>query len=87
LARRPRPLFLDRRRYRRTRLRDAARLLPVLGAALLLMPLLWSGPGQGTPPSNAGALLYLFGAWAGLILAAFVLSRLLRPGEDPEDGP
>lgn len=86
MPRRPRPLFLDRRRYRRTRLLDAARLLPVMGAALLLVPLLWSAPGQGRPPSNAGALLYLFGIWAGLVVAAFVLSRLLRPGEEPEDG-
>ncbi|EPX86473.1 hypothetical protein ruthe_01288 [Rubellimicrobium thermophilum DSM 16684] len=87
MARRGRPPFLDRRRYRRTRLRDAACLLPVLGAALLLVPLLWPASGQGTPPSNAGALLYLFGVWAGPILAAGILSRLLRSGGQPEDAP
>ncbi len=35
-----RPLFLARAPYRRRRLRDAARLLPVVGGFLLLLPLL-----------------------------------------------
>ena len=37
--RRPRaPLFLKRGSYRKRRLRDAARMLPILGALLLLVP-------------------------------------------------
>ena len=46
--RRPRqPLFLARATYRRRRLRDAARLLPVVGVFLLAQPLLWPQGGAG----------------------------------------
>lgn len=46
------PLFLARADYRRRRLRDAARLLPVVGALLMLLPLLWQGqvPEPGIKP-------------------------------------
>ncbi len=78
VARPRRPVFLDRARYRQSRVRDAARLLPILGAALLLLPLLWPDPGRPGAPTNSGALLYVFGTWGGLIAAAFGLSRLVR---------
>ena len=70
------------------RVRDAARVLPVAGVVLLLVPLLWTPSDAEGAVSNSAALLYVFGVWGGLILAAFVLSRLLRladdaPGEDP----
>ncbi|RBO54237.1 hypothetical protein DSD19_02260 [Rhodovulum sp. BSW8] len=68
------PLFLAREGYRRRRLADMARLLPVLGAALFLVPALDARDGLG-----AGMLIYLFSAWFGLILAsAFVSARLAR---------
>lgn len=42
------PLFLARQTYRRRRVADAARLLPVLGGALLFMlPLLGGAAGAG----------------------------------------
>jgi hypothetical protein len=87
MARRSRPVFLDRPRYRQSRVRDAARLLPVVGAVLLSLPLLWGGASDADAPTNSGALLYLFGAWAALIAAAFVLSRRLRPDDEDEDPP
>ena len=68
----------------RARLADAARLLPALGAALLLAPdlLLSGGAGQG---ATAPWLLRLFAAWLLLIgLAAWVARRHARL--DP-DGP
>ena len=67
-----RPLFVERDIYRRRRIMDAARLLPALGAALLLMPMLWArdhGTGAG--------VVYLFLVWIGLILSAAVLERRL----------
>lgn len=96
---RPRqPLFLARQSYRQRRLMDAARLLPVLGAFLFLLPVLW-GPRPGTVEGRATASdgIYIFLAWAGLILAAFLMSRALAahadgdgprgaaPGEAPEE--
>ncbi|MCF1709517.1 hypothetical protein L0V05_11890 [Tabrizicola sp. J26] len=72
---------------------DAARLLPILGAFLFLLPMLWSPmPGEQTGRSTAADGLYLFLAWAILIvLAALLGSRLVsieqekrRPGSNPE---
>ena len=81
----PRALFLERHSYRRRRLTDMARLLPVFGSALFLVPLLWPGAGDGgdgVPTSLA--ILYIFGVWAGLIglAALFGLgARLLAKGD------
>ena len=66
------PLFLHRDTYRRRRVMDAARVLPILGAALLLLPLLWA-PDHTT----ASGAVYLFLAWFILIIGAAVLSRKL----------
>jgi hypothetical protein len=83
----PRPVFLAPASYRQKRVRDAARLLPALGAALLLVPLLWAPSGQEGGIGNSSALLYVFCCWGALILAAFLLSRALRPeeGEGSDD--
>jgi peptidoglycan/LPS O-acetylase OafA/YrhL len=72
------PLFLERDSYRRRRVADAARVLPVLGALLFLVPLLWA-PGETHAPDTAPGGLYVFLVWGGLILAAFLLSRRLGP--------
>ncbi len=88
MARPPRPVFLARSNYRRKRLRDAARLLPVMGMALLLVPLLWIRSGSPGGVGNAAALLYVFGIWAALIGLAFLLSGwLLADGEEGEEEP
>lgn len=80
-----RPLFLPRAGYRLRRLRDAARLLPLFGGGLILLPILWS-PAETQGPDTAPDGLYLFAVWAGLIAAAALLSRHLRPDEtDPAD--
>lgn len=79
------PLFLEREGYRRRRRADAARLLPVLGVFLLMLPL-FPGPGAfGT----AAALVWLFGVWVGLIVLAFLLGRRMRraPQEGAEAAP
>lgn len=84
--RRPaRPLFLARAPYRQRRLRDAARLLPLLGFLLLLLPLLWTDGDRRTLIS--GEVLYFFGVWAGLIGIAAIFAPGLRSGEaDEPDG-
>jgi hypothetical protein len=84
---RPRsPLFLARASYRRRRLRDAARLLPIVGAFLLFLPVLWM-PDTGIKLTSAD-IIYFFAAWAGLILVAAAFARGLRgsdTGEEEED--
>lgn len=86
-----RPLFLARHGYRRRRIMDAARVLPVIGAFLFLVPLLWSDGGGGDAHTGVG-VVYLFTIWLGLILAAFAFSLSLRhdianpdPPQDEED--
>ncbi len=66
------PLFLHRDTYRHRRLMDAARLLPLFGTALLLLPLLWA-----EDHATAAGAVYIFLAWIGLIVIAAVLSRRL----------
>ncbi|GAB4389524.1 hypothetical protein [Albidovulum sp.] len=84
--RKPRPpVFLVQRSYRRQRLIDAARLLPLLGAFLILLPILWrpaATPEADTVPGG----IYLFTVWFLLILCAFWLSRLLVPDGSGEEG-
>jgi len=78
------PQFLDLKSYRRKRLVDTAKLLPVLGAVLVLFPLpfLFVGP-SGAFDAGLGATalaLYFFFVWLALILLGMVLVRVLgRP--------
>lgn len=84
-ARRPGPVFLPARGYRLRRLHDAARLVPVFGAVLFLLPVLWS-PGETEARGTAPDAIYLFLVWAGLIGVAAVLARgLAAPGAKPLD--
>jgi len=86
MTREPTPVFVQRRTYRRRRMQDAARLLPILGAVLILLPLLWSGEAART----ARVMLYLFVIWLLLAgLAALISAYLDTPEEDgqPEREP
>lgn len=70
-----RPLFLERTSFRRRRLGDAARVLPVLSVLLILLPVWWL-PAHF---SFAFGAIWLFLIWAGLILLVWALHRgLLR---------
>ena len=79
------PVFLDRRSYRRRRLGDAARMLPVLGVVLFLLPALGIGAERPTVQ-----IVGLFVAWGALIVLSAGLSRTLTRGAaeepDPPDG-
>jgi hypothetical protein len=72
------PQFLDKRNYRRKRLIDAARLLPILGAALLVFPLPFLFLDSVSSDRAATMALYLFGVWLVLIIAAGLLVPYLR---------
>jgi uncharacterized membrane protein len=73
------PLFLARAPYRQRRLRDAARLLPVLGLFLLVLPLLWTP--EGRMALTAADVLYFFGVWLILIALAAAFAPGLRSGD------
>ncbi|MEQ8368316.1 MAG: hypothetical protein RIB61_16575 [Roseicyclus sp.] len=91
-------LFLERRTYRRNRLQDAARLLPILGFVLIFAPIFIRGteamPGAEGAPGLGDWLVYYFVVWVVLIiLTALVSHALIRvspdsaPVSDPtEDG-
>lgn len=77
----PPPVFLERQSYRRRRLMDAARLLPVMGALLFAVPLLWPGAddaGAVDPVPMSHAIRYIFAVWALLILASVWFGLLTR---------
>ena len=77
------PLFLARRTYRRRRLIDAIRLVPVLGALLFLIPVLNLSEGGATTLWGG---VFLFLSWLGLILLTALLTRRVRRSEtDPDD--
>ncbi|WP_027259250.1 hypothetical protein [Leisingera aquimarina] len=76
----------ERQTYRRRRLMDIARLLPVLGALLLALPLLW--PEASTHPATrdgvtmSSAIIYVFAVWTGLIGACFAFSLAVQRWAD-----
>lgn len=80
-----RPVFLARSSYRQRRLRDAARVLPLVGVVAFLIPLLWLRRAGAEPAATSSVLLYLFGCWLLLIVATFVLSRRIRADDGAAD--
>ncbi|MGB3245362.1 MAG: hypothetical protein WBB25_12570 [Sulfitobacter sp.] len=74
------PIFLERRSYRKRRMMDAVRLLPFLALALWMVPLMWRGPDAvaGDVMPMSVALRYVFGIWASMVLACWVLWRITR---------
>lgn len=86
----PAPLFLEPRSYRRRRLIDALRVVPVFGTLLFLLPLIWPPvPTEGVPLSVR--VIYIFAVWLLLVAVIGVLSQRLharlharREGDVPE---
>lgn len=68
------PVFVERRTYRRRRMADAARMLPLLGGLLFCLPLLWA---VDRPPSTTASMFYLFSIWVLLCLVSAIVSRRL----------
>lgn len=75
--------FLERKRYRQRRLRDAARMLPIFATVLMFLPLMW--PREATGQSQTSdAVIYIFVLWTALIIISFLLSRLLELSGDDD---
>ena len=73
------PMFLQRAGYRQRRLRDASKLVPVLGVLLLVLPLAWPVASQPEAESiGASGLIYIFGVWFVLIVLTALLTSRLR---------
>lgn len=71
------PMFLERDGYRRRRIADAARIVPVFGGILIMVPLIWvKGPEGGI--TTVQAFLYIFGIWAIMVGLAAFMSPLLK---------
>ncbi len=81
------PQFVARHSYRQRRLRDVARVLPVVGTVLWFLPLLYLG---GPEAAGTGPVLILvFAVWAGLIIVAYLVSGAGvddQEGETPPEG-
>ncbi|WP_417733398.1 hypothetical protein [Roseovarius sp.] len=75
------PVFLARRTYRRRRLADGARLLPVIGTVLFFIPLLWQGEDASNSTTTTVVMFYIFGLWVLLALVSGIVSRHLRATE------
>lgn len=90
----PQRLFLEKRSYRMRRLLDLAKVLPIIGFLLWMVPLMWSAPAEETATMGTGeALAYIFGVWAFLVLAALLLWFRTRDiaggegeGKEPAEG-
>ena len=75
--------FLARTGYRRRRLIEAIRLLPVVATVVIALPLLWTG-NSDAPASTSNGGIYIFLSWLFLIFAAFISSRAYRRTEAKE---
>ncbi len=77
-------IFVQQHTYRRRRIADAARLLPILGVILFMVPLLWINGESETRTTTT--MIYVFGVWAGLAIVAAILARRLGPLKDGTEG-
>jgi|TARA_R110002110_G_scaffold194876_1_gene404010 hypothetical protein len=87
----PSLVFLERQAYKRRRMRDLARAVPIIGAVLLSIPLLWTraAPG-GEGATTSQALVYVFAVWVFLIGLAALISRVVKSDalkQKPADPP
>lgn len=69
-------IFLQPDTYRRRRLIDAVRLLPIFGGFLLIVPMLLVPEGETN--ATGPALIYLFGLWTLLIVLAAMIAKRLQ---------
>ena len=76
--------FLERQSYRRRRLIDTIRMLPVIGAVLWAVPLLWRQPGDGGAIMTSDAIIYIFLVWLLMVLGGGWLARSLKRSDAEE---
>jgi membrane protein implicated in regulation of membrane protease activity len=68
------------------RIGDAARLLPIVGAFLLMPPIITLFVGDGDIAGVPSVVVYLFGTWLALIGCAAWLARRVRASYDGDPG-
>lgn len=76
--------FLERQSYRRRRLIDSIRMLPVIGAVLWAVPLLWRQSEDSGTVMTSDAIIYIFMVWLLLVLGGGWLARSLKRSDAEE---
>lgn len=76
---------MDDREPGTPRARDAATILPVLAALLLLPPVILIFARPAAPWGVPLIVIYVFAVWAATILAGFLLARRLKGAPGPRD--
>lgn len=83
MSERSRAVFLERQSYRRRRLIDTIRVVPVVGLLMWFVPLLWR-TGAAQTVTTADALIYIFAVWLFLIIVTAVLASKSKSTEIDE---
>lgn len=68
---------IDRKTRQSRKKREAALILPITGIVLLTTPILDAFIVNHETSELIDTLLFIFGIWAGLIIAAFCMARVL----------
>ncbi|MEP5153413.1 hypothetical protein [Planktotalea sp.] len=77
----PNRLFLERRGYIQRRVIDGAKLLPIIGLVLFMVPLIWPRRGDSDAVITSSSSIYIFMIWLGLIVfGAFLANRITASG-------
>lgn len=76
--------FLERQSYRRRRLIDSIRMLPVIGAVLWAVPWLWRQSEDSGTVMTSDAIIYIFMVWLLLVLGGGWLARSLKRSDAEE---
>ncbi len=76
--------FLERQSYRRRRLIDTIRMLPVVGAVLWAVPLLWRQSDDRDAVMTSDAIIYIFMVWLLLVVGGGWLARSLKRSDAEE---
>ena len=76
--------YLEHRAYRRQRITDAARFLPVIGFFLFILPVLATGGSDSV--TTAGGFVFIFLIWGILIVASALLSLWLGRDDGGDTG-
>jgi hypothetical protein len=81
-------LFLERRSYTQRRIVDGARVLPILGLVLWMIPLIWPRSGAPDTMESSTSTLYIFAIWCILIvIGGFIAMRIGPINETPAPKP
>ncbi len=80
-----RRLFLERRGYTQKRIIDGARLLPVLGLVLFMVPLIWPKADEDVVIESSTSTLYIFAVWFALIFVGGFLAMRVGAISEPQE--